>query len=375
MGFKPIAATTTGCTKTGSHGGRAIRIGLIARADQSGLGIQSAEFYRHMPVDQVLLIDVGHLHNDTTHTNKRTDYSLYRNPMVCRGWLPNNGQLQRFTDSVDVVFTCETTYSPHLVPLARQSGAAVVVQPNYEFLNLDWPAPDLWAPGSRWHWDDIPDPKVFLPVPIAADRFTPRPPSRQANHFVHVVGRPAHVDRNGTQQMLEALQHIHSDILVTIYCQTPGYVTDMIRDRKIQIPDNVQLDVKHVDVQHYWELHQTGDVAVLPRRYGGLCLPANEALGAGMPVIMTAIEPNTSWLPDEWLVPAVHKGAFMAKRKVDYWSADVRTLAALMDRFVDDNQFYREARDHAMVLRDEHSWAAMQSMYVETLEEVCCART
>lgn len=36
---------------------------------------------------------------------------------------------------------------------------------------------------------------------------------------------------------------------------------------------------------------------ILPRKYAGLCLPMNEALMSGLPVIMTDIEPNNVILP------------------------------------------------------------------------------
>ena len=82
-------------------------LGLIARADGSGLANQTFEFYRHMHPDRVLVIDVGHLYNDTDHSNKRTDLSRFPGALVSNGWIPNTSTIEQFCDGLDVIFTCE----------------------------------------------------------------------------------------------------------------------------------------------------------------------------------------------------------------------------------------------------------------------------
>ena len=66
-----------------------MRLGLIARCDQSGLGVQTHEFYRHMQPDKTLVIDVGHLYNKTTHCNKRSYPDRYPDATVYSDWTPN----------------------------------------------------------------------------------------------------------------------------------------------------------------------------------------------------------------------------------------------------------------------------------------------
>ena len=48
-------------------------------------------------------------------------------------------------------------------------------------------------------------------------------------------------------------------------------------------------------VRDYWERWETGDALLLPRRYGGLSLVAQEALAAGMAVVMLDREPERRW--------------------------------------------------------------------------------
>jgi hypothetical protein len=69
------------------------------------------------------------------------------------------------------------------------------------------------------------------------------------------------------------------------------------------------------------------DALILPRRYSGLCLPMNDALMSGLPVIMTDCAPNDLLLPSSWLVPAKVTGQFMARTMIDLYEADARELS------------------------------------------------
>ena len=346
-----------------------IKLGLIARADNSGLGVQTLEFHRHMRPAKTLVINVGHLYNSTTHANKATYLDRYPGAMVYNDWSPNVQVLVEFLDGLDAVFTAETWYSDQFVQLARRMGVHTVQQYNFEFLqhlnNPHLDRPDVFAAPSMWRWDDVPFPnKTFLPVPIATDRFTPRASDPGPRHFVHIVGRPAIYDRNGTPDLLAALHHVHSEIRLTLRCQDRDYLRRLAVSTNV--PGNVELRVDSSDVRDYWELYDRGDVLIMPRRYGGLCLPANEALGAGMPVIMTNIDPNNTWLPPEWLVPAHLSAEFMAFNRVDVFAANHVALGAKIDEFC-ERDFYATAKARADELAKEYSWDQLKPEYERVL--------
>jgi glycosyltransferase involved in cell wall biosynthesis len=241
-----------------------------------------------------------------------------------------------------------------------------VVQPNFEFFpwlrNPRWPQPDLFAFPSLWRYDEVPfENKTYLPVPIATERFTPsQKPASAPTDFLHIIGKPAAHDRNGTHDLLTALRYVRSTIKLTIKCQFPDYVKDA------EVPPNVNLHIDTAHTHHYWDNYRGYDVLVMPRRYGGLCLPVNEALGAGMPVIMPDIDPNNKWLPDAWLVPAFKAGEFMAKNMVDVYETDPEALAAKIDQFTDPD-FYRWHQMKAVDLAGELSWEALTPRYLEVL--------
>src|SRR5690606_2061207 len=81
------------------------------------------------------------------------------------------------------------------------------------------------------------------------------------------------------------------------------------------------------------ELYKDFDAMILPRRYGGLCLPMNEALCSGLPVIMTDISPNNRILPENWLAQARVKTQFMTRTMIDLYMTDLQDLARRIDQF------------------------------------------
>jgi glycosyltransferase involved in cell wall biosynthesis len=118
------------------------------------------------------------------------------------------------------------------------------------------------------------------------------------------------------------------------------------------------------DTPNYWDNYTGFHALIMPRRFGGLCLPVNEALGAGMPVVMTDINPNNTWLPQEWLVPTHHAGEFTAKQRISSHRADPQELANTITRLTEP-QFYDTAVKKAARLRDRYSWASMKPRYMQ----------
>lgn len=336
-----------------------MRLGLIARADSRGLGIQTLEVYRHLSPAKTMVVDCP----SANPLPLRPDW--YPDATWVRG-LPTAEDFRRWLDGVDVVYTAETGYSPALWSESERAGVRTVLHFNREFLDTR-DRPTLWAAPSMWRFDEAPDPKVFLPVPVAGDRFAgmQRDVKPTATNFLHVVGRPAIHDRNGTADLLAALRYVRSPITVTIRCQDPAYVPSLLHTRSI--PAHIELVIVSADIPNYWDAYRGADVLVMPRRFGGLCLPVNEALGAGMPIVMPDISPNNLWLPRDWLVPAEMRGEFMAKTHVGLYSADHRALAAKIDRLATDRAFYAEAETIARDLAKRNSWEALLPEYRRVL--------
>lgn len=330
-----------------------MRLGLIARADSRGLGIQTKAVHDHLHPAKTMVIDCP----SQKPLPIRRDW--YSDATWIKG-LPRAQDFRKWLHGLDVVYTAETGYGDALWTEAKRAGVKTVLHCNPEFLNRR-DRPDLWLAPTTWMWDTLPDPKVLLRVPI-----TPGPPRRPeiTPHFLHVVGRPAIHDRNGTLDLLQSLRHVTENITVTVRCQEAGYVSGLIGEHRIHTPPNVVLRVESGDVKNNRDLYTEGDILVMPRRFGGLCLPAQEAIAAGMPVLMPAISPN-EWLPSEWLFPAVEAGSFMAKQRVTYYRTNPEVLAAKLDEYATHPP--STWAEDVQLLQHELSWDHWKPIYREVL--------
>jgi glycosyltransferase involved in cell wall biosynthesis len=344
-----------------------MRIGLIARCDHTGLGIQSKEFFDHIPC-KAFVIDFSEMVSSGSFKkilNPNLDwypnqtYFKWGKEHNLRGDIPTH-IIEEFIKDIDVLFAMETPYDFNIFDMCRQRRIKTVLQLNYEFLDFPsrhLPAPDLFAAPSLWNYDNIPRVKTFLPVPVNTKHFTP---SRKLKTFVHIAGRPAAHDRNGTDLFLESLQYVENEITVIVKGQHPVNVPG--------IKPNINLITDIGSKENYYE-NYSGGVLVMPRKYGGLCLPMNEAIAAGMPVIAPNISPNNDWLPEEWLVPASHYGGFNSKKRVEVYHTDVVALAKKIDQFSDEG-FYNSACDRALEIREQISWENLLPKYEQTFSEL-----
>lgn len=343
-----------------------MRIGLVARCDSTGLGIQSKEFFDHIPC-KAFVIDFSSM-SPTQSFNEilkphpewypGQKFFKWGNVHNSFGDVPLD-LIYEFIQDIDILFFMETPYDFNFFKACNHKRVKTVLQFNYELLDYPsgFPSPSLFAAPSMWNYDLVPDPKIYLPVPVAAERFKPEP---VRNTFIHIAGRPAMQDRNGTHTFLNALRFVKNEITVIVKSQNG-----------IRVPytnKNIDLQVACGNVNNYVD-NYSGGVLVLPRKYGGLCLPINEAIAAGMPVITTDISPNNLWLPKEWLVPSEHRGMIRSKKNFDYYEADPVKLAEKIDQFCDP-QFYDEQYNRALEIRETISWDALRGLYDEKFEQL-----
>ncbi len=328
--------------------------------DNTGLGIQSQEFYNHIPC-KVFAIDSSALGNSPVLTPYPDRFPGATICKLRKGEHIQENAIQAFIKDIDVLFCMETPYNYRFFSACQARRKKTILQFNYEF--LDFPndrltSPDLFAAPSMWNFENVPRNKVYLPVPVNTSKFNP---VRAEKTFVHIAGRSAIHDRNGTKTLLNALIHIKQNVKIIIRTPQPINVRSPKR--------NVQLVIDNNCHQNYWEGY-TGGVLIMPRKYGGLCLPINEALGAEMPVIAPDISPNNLWLPKEWLIKASKSIKLHARKVVDVYEPDARALAAKIDEFCDP-VFYDQAVSKAKELKGQISWDTLLPLYTKTFEDLC----
>jgi glycosyltransferase involved in cell wall biosynthesis len=366
---------------TGSHAPHAavsvvrrVKLGLIARADWSGLGIQTWEFHQHMHPDKTLVMDLGHLYNSHEDCNKWTDLSRYPDPdIVIRGWDVDPSSTRLFLDGLDAVYSAETFYGWDLVNKATASGVRTYLHVNPEFcqhlVEPQLPKPTRFLTGTPWMFDRLPEPKQILPFPVAPERFPARRKNVPAKNFLHIIGRPAAYDRNGTRELMRAVPHITANITIRLCCLNGNYLKDIYTAMQGACPNNVDLIFDNTTPANYWELYDDADVLIMPRRWGGMSLPIQEAMGAGMPVILAAHDVYSAHARQDWVVASQPNSHFHARTQIDIHAVNPQALAAKIDLFAQSEQLVVDSYAAARSWADRHSWQALKPTYEAVFAE------
>lgn len=304
-----------------------MRLCILARADLTGLGVQSRNWVRLLDPDKTIVINSRMFNNNEQHF----EWYTRRNAFRVDGFIKPN-EIYPILNGVDVLLTFEIPYSYELLRIAKQQGVKTIIQNNWEFTDYlrqpELPLPDLLVNHSLWHLDDQkklwPQITEYCATPIFIEDYDTimlqnMDRDLTKRRFVHVAGRRTYEDRNGTDDLLQAMKMVPKECDFELVIKTQNTNISAFSDPRITIDNSIPLDEK--------ELYRNFDAMIMPRRYGGACLPMSEALASGMPVIMTDIDPNNKLLPKEWLVRAKLAGSFMTRTMIDVFSADHNELA------------------------------------------------
>ncbi|MBP6041813.1 hypothetical protein KA529_02235 [Candidatus Saccharibacteria bacterium] len=332
-----------------------MRIGVLAFATETGLGYQAKSYIKHLPVTKVLELDSSLFHKNLTRQN------WYKRSNRVKGF-PEDKTLDKFVKDLDIVLFAETPINDKIYEIARANNVKTVNVVNWEFFDNTTKdkklLPDAIIMPSKWYAEEAnkfckaAGIKVFQlhhPVDREVFQFSLR---NSRKHF-HLAGRPTtEYDRNGTQDYLSA----YPEGAVTIQKDS------MAQRLKIQYPNaRILTNLEHS------ELYNSGDILVLPRQYGGNCLPLNEALSCGLPVIMPDVSPNNSFLPGEWLVQLesselIDLGSKIELNKVSIDSMK-QTVSAVASNTVKHSMYANE-------LAANISWEVMRKQYIDVFEDI-----
>jgi hypothetical protein len=342
-------------------------VGLIVRMDNTGLGNQTRALCEMLKPDRIMVVDSTSFNGSAQHLDWYDGY----NGVVTVGW-PNEQECNKFMLGLTHVLTAETVYNNQIFWLAKKYRVKVFVQPNWEFLDhlvQAIPQPHTWLMPSYWHLDDMKRRfrnTVYLPPPIMIDRFEEARRENIAREgkakFLHIVGKRASHDRNGTEDLLKALAHSTADFSLTVRSQTPlEDYGDFVADRR------VTLDVENVENEA--DMYKGFDALIFPRRYAGLSLPMNEALASALPVIMPHISPNNQILPQDWLVPATVTSTFVARTTIDVHTTDAEALGKKIDEFalMDKNELLRNKMRAYEIAKREFSPKKLLPKYKQAI--------
>ena len=327
-------------------------LGIIARSDNTGLGNQTRELVKMLNPDKILLIDSEHFNGNEQHPEWYKDYNV----TTTLSGFPTKPEVIEFLRNIDVVLSCETFYRQDFLHYAKRRGIKTILQYNFEFLlnmsNPDAELPDVLLAPSLWNIEQIEKmvngrcKVIHLPPPtdsILFENVRQNNMSKDHNRLLHVGGKFAAKDRNGTQTVLEMLKYSKASYELVI--TTQKFPELNLKDSRVTLNNS--------NPENREELYNGFDAMLLPRRYAGLCLPMNEALISGLPVFMTDISPNNLLLPKEWLIKSEHINSFQAKSLVDVYDGNPEHLATIVDEYM-NNKDRREMKDSALQIGLNH---------------------
>ena len=330
-----------------------MRVGLVGRSDARGLGHISREFFRNMRPARTLIVEPtgsGHASNRSWYPSTDTERVAHVGWSTANPRFPD-GPFRRWLADLDVVYGAETFYDPRFVEFAQEAGVATVLHVNPEFYRrgVSDQATAVWNQ-SPWLHDRLRADAEVVPVPVATDRF----PTRQVNltrplRVLHIAGNVAAHDRNGTTAAVAAMRG------------TQGVEFTVLSQRRI-----AGVETRRA-AGDYWDMYTGHDVLVMPRRYAGQSLPVQEALAAGLAVIMPDCPPNDWWTPVIRVTATAAGTVETPGGEVPVHDTDVGALTDAVQRLADDRDALSEARSAGLAWARENSWTALRPFYEDAL--------
>jgi hypothetical protein len=345
-----------------------MRLGIIARSDNTGLGNQTRELVNMLNPNKILLINSAPFNNNKQNPDWYKDYNVYST----KNGMPTTKEIVWFLKDVDVVISCETFYHLDLVDLARQQGTKTILQYNYELFgnltNPNWSLPDVLLSPSLWNIEIVKEKfgsvcdVIHLPPPTNESLFNKAKDnnlSKDHNRILHIAGKKAAKDRNGTESIFEMVKHSKEDYELVIKSQTP--LNPNCKDSRVKIEIGNPASRE--------DMYDGFDAMILPRRYAGLCLPMNEALMSALPVFMTNVSPNNKILPENWLVESTKIGSFRTKSMVDIYDIAPDKFANIVDVYIKNNN-KKEFKEKALSIGLENfSIDKLKQKYLEVINK------
>lgn len=338
-------------------------LGVIARADDRGLGVLTLELARHLKPERVLVVDVPES-PFPCHADRFPGATVAR-------WSPARpqfgpGVLDRFLDGLTTVYSAETFYDSRLVDRAAELGVRTVLHAMPEFLRPEVRRPDeVWLP-TPWLIDRVPGAQL-VPVPVPAPPFyvAAGADSRAPLRLVHVAGFRAAGDRNGTDVLRMALRRLQPDVRFELRVEVQRGTRPHLAGVG---PKGVRVSFAGPRADR-WDLYADADLLVMPRRYGGLCLPAQEAMAVGLGVVMPDLEPNTFWPTVTFAALAPPAGGRLKAPcgELELGAPDASSLAGVLEALAADRSLVVETQQRAAEWAKAHSWPELLPEYERRL--------
>lgn len=347
-----------------------MRVGLVARCDSGGLASQTLDLYRFLRPDLVLLVDLpaGQCRGDRHPERFASTPTVTVNTNVI-----GRRVLTDVADHVDVLVTVECLYAGSEVWHDINARCSTVLVANPELL-VDSPATQVVLP-TCWEQGRVPG-SVVLPHPIDVDRVAGRARIRESvSTFLHVEA-PAMADRNGSRIVAAALAKVTEPCTLIVRSYQPQSYSEVWGGVPPTV-GNVRVVWDHRCVDDALDGYpDEADVLLLPRRYGGLSLVAQEAASLGIPSVMLNVDPQRTERWPGWRLAGLPVGPIpMRGGMFDVYDGDPTALAMMIDGLVSGRVPVNLESAWALEWAAGRSWKSLAPVWSLLLHNVSGAAT
>ena len=329
--------------------------GLIARSETDrGLGIQTYAMYENLQPDKTLLVLVPKS-GFASHPELYPDAEQVTLTVAHGLGVLDEETVRDWWKDLDVVISVETLYDWRLVEWAKADGVRTIVHGNPEFWMTTNPQPDVWWWPTAWRKEYLPAGPI-VPVPVDDDaEFTAAHPDASANlRVVHIAGNGAMADRNGTTICLDAMRRVPTGVQLDVYSQTNVPKTHHMRIRTLK------------PVANRWKMFEGQHALLIPRRYGGLCLPVNEAMASGLMVMMSDCSPNTQW-PISPLDSDPSRVVKMQTGPVETYDVGANIVANHLKHYAQHRAGVHAYQERAREWAERNRWSVLKETYYDQI--------
>lgn len=347
-----------------------VRAGIVCRAEDRGLGTMTKDAYDALDWDRSAVItyevrdDRFPLHLDRFPEATLLHCDMHNGRQLdedeCRDWLRG----------LDVVYLAETAYDWRFLDWARDEGVVTVIHgmpeytPHTGSADHGLPSPDAWWWPTPWRREYLPaGPVVPVPIPDGVE-FTAADPTDDGPLVVHhVVGHRSRLDRNGTSEVLRAVQSMSRGVRLRMFTQDGNL-------HPARPAPGVEYEVVTDTVEDRFDLFAGAHLLLMPRRYGGLCLPVQEALGCGVATLMPDLAPNAEYWPTltfdvpDRIIPVRMLGGTVAMADVQF-----KTIARRINELAADRTEVARGQAAARAWAERSTWSALAPSYRGWLAE------
>jgi len=336
---------------------------LIARCDSGGLGAQTSALFEFLKPETTVVVHsspprgierperfVNGWGGEVLHVSEKAVTAAFLRHAVANG---------------GVLLSCETFYTD-VSELAGWCKRVLVANPElFDSRYAGWS--DVVVVPTSWELSRMPEGVRVLPHPQrVASANSIRVRQRPVRTFFHVAA-PAMLDRCGYRTVLQACALMQEECTVLVHGGGREHPSEA------RWPEGrAKVVWSDVDFAEWSDIYPVeADMLVLPRRYGGLSLPTQEAAACGMPNLMPDLAPQNGW---PGLRFGIRSGALggsvptqMKGGTFDVYYPSPKDLAAKMDELVrgehDIEQMSLNALRWARMLR----WDELESEWLEVL--------